>query len=138
MLACWVDLKRELFPTSMRVAGYQWLDVTDYARFRACPMHVVLVFCVQLGVPLPSQQEYVTKGTVRHPKSGKIGISREEGNVTFSRSGLAQYLIDQAKVGPAAHLAPQGVLRSGVAVPSHATAQPSPATQQLLLQQHAV
>lgn len=51
----------------------------------------------ELGVPLPSQQEYVTKGTVRHPKSGKIGISREEGNVTFSRSGLAQYLIDQAK-----------------------------------------
>ena len=34
---------------------------------------------------------------MRHPKSGKIGISREEGNVTFSRSGLAQYLIDQAR-----------------------------------------
>jgi hypothetical protein len=34
---------------------------------------------------------------VRHPKSGKVGISREEGNVTFSRSGLAQYLIDQAR-----------------------------------------
>jgi hypothetical protein len=52
---------------------------------------------VQLGVPLPSAREYITKGTVRHPKSGKIGISREEGNVTFSRSGLAQYLIDQAR-----------------------------------------
>lgn len=48
-------------------------------------------------MPLPSAREYITKGTVRHPKSGKIGISREEGNVTFSRSGLAQYLIDQAR-----------------------------------------
>jgi hypothetical protein len=51
----------------------------------------------QLGVPLPRQPEYVTKGTVRHPKSGRVGVSREEGNVTFSRSGLAQYLIDQAR-----------------------------------------
>jgi hypothetical protein len=48
-------------------------------------------------VALPQQQEFVTKGTVRHPKSGKVGISREEGNVTFSRSGLAQFLIDQAR-----------------------------------------
>eukprot|EP00882_Tetradesmus_deserticola_P018045 GHRQ01019362.1.p1 GENE.GHRQ01019362.1~~GHRQ01019362.1.p1 ORF type:complete len:224 (+),score=55.99 GHRQ01019362.1:113-784(+) len=47
----------------------------------------------ELGVPLPSQREFITKGTVRHSKQGKIGISREEGNVTFSRSGLAQYLI---------------------------------------------
>jgi len=83
----------------MRVAGYWWPDVTCYACPPACPLHAVLALCGQLGVPLPSQQEYVTKGTVRHPKSGKIGISREEGNVTFSRSGLAQYLIDQAKVG---------------------------------------
>lgn len=52
---------------------------------------------MQLGVPLPQQQEYVTKGTVRHPKSGKVGITKEEGNITFSRSGLAQYLIDQAR-----------------------------------------
>lgn len=57
----------------------------------------VLCCAAQLGVPLPSAREYITKGTVRHPKSGKIGISREEGNVTFSRSGLAQYLIDQAR-----------------------------------------
>jgi hypothetical protein len=48
---------------------------------------------LQLGVPLPSQREYITKGTVRHDKKGKIGISREEGNITFSRSSLAQYLI---------------------------------------------
>jgi hypothetical protein len=61
------------------------------------PSSPFLIRAAQLGVPLPSQQEYVTKGTVRHPKSGKIGISREEGNVTFSRSGLAQYLIDQAR-----------------------------------------
>lgn len=40
----------------------------------------------------------ILQGTVRHPKSGKVGISREEGNVTFSRSGLAQYLIDQARL----------------------------------------
>lgn len=43
---------------------------------------------VQLGVPLPTQGEYVTKGTVRHSKQGKIGISREEGNVTFSRRSV--------------------------------------------------
>lgn len=52
---------------------------------------------LQLGVPLPKEAGYVTKGTVRHPKSGNVGISREEGNVTFSRSGLAQYLIDEAR-----------------------------------------
>jgi hypothetical protein len=51
--------------------------------------------CAQLGVPLPTQREFITKGTVRHDKKGKIGISREEGNVTFSRSSLAQYLIGE-------------------------------------------
>uniref|UniRef100_A0A383WAT6 FAD-binding domain-containing protein n=1 Tax=Tetradesmus obliquus TaxID=3088 RepID=A0A383WAT6_TETOB len=51
----------------------------------------------ELGVPLPSQREFITKGTVRHDRKGKVGISREEGNVTFSRSSLAQYLIDQAR-----------------------------------------
>jgi len=50
-----------------------------------------------LGVPLPTEGHYVTKGTVRHNKKGKVGISREAGNVTFSRSGLAQYLIGQAR-----------------------------------------
>lgn len=40
---------------------------------------------LQLGVVLPTKGEYVTKGTVRHNKTGKISISREEGNVTFSR-----------------------------------------------------
>ena len=52
---------------------------------------------LQLGVPLPTEGHYVTKGTVRHNKKGKVGISREAGNVTFSRSGLAQYLIEQAR-----------------------------------------
>eukprot|EP00879_Flechtneria_rotunda_P010233 GHRR01010699.1.p1 GENE.GHRR01010699.1~~GHRR01010699.1.p1 ORF type:complete len:574 (+),score=201.61 GHRR01010699.1:88-1722(+) len=51
----------------------------------------------ELGVLLPKSGEHITKGTVRHPKNGKLGISREEGNVTFSRSGLAQYLINQAR-----------------------------------------
>eukprot|EP00878_Enallax_costatus_P016055 GHUV01016834.1.p1 GENE.GHUV01016834.1~~GHUV01016834.1.p1 ORF type:complete len:473 (+),score=145.50 GHUV01016834.1:831-2249(+) len=51
----------------------------------------------ELGVPLPTDGEHVTKGTVRHNRQGKIGISREEGNVTFSRSGLAQYMIDEAR-----------------------------------------
>ncbi|KAF8072714.1 kmo [Scenedesmus sp. PABB004] len=50
-----------------------------------------------LGVPLPSAAEYKTKGTVRHNKKGQVGVSREEGNVTFRRSSLAQYLIDQAR-----------------------------------------
>lgn len=67
------------------------------ALFYPPPLLLPSPCATQLGVPLPSQQEYVTKGTVRHPKSGKIGISREDGNVTFSRSGLAQYLIDQAR-----------------------------------------
>eukprot|EP00877_Chromochloris_zofingiensis_P014865 jgi/Chrzof1/9632/Cz04g10110.t1 len=51
----------------------------------------------QLGVELPYEGHYVTKGTVRHDKKGKVSVTKETGNVTFSRSGLAQYLIDQAK-----------------------------------------
>jgi hypothetical protein len=58
---------------------------------------------VQLGVPLPSQREFITKGTVRHDKKGKVGISREEGNITFSRSSLAQYLIGAPARALAAH-----------------------------------
>jgi hypothetical protein len=71
---------------------------------------------LQLGVPLPSQREFITKGTVRHDKKGKVGISREEGNITFSRSSLAQYLIGAA----ARALAEQSCssyLRLGYALP---------------------
>ena len=50
----------------------------------------------ELGVPLPTAAEFVTAGTVRHSRQGQVTVSREEGNVTFSRSGLAQYLIEQA------------------------------------------
>ena len=38
-----------------------------------------------------------TLGTVRHNKKGQVGVSKETDNVTFSRSDLAQYLIDQAR-----------------------------------------
>jgi hypothetical protein len=69
---------------------------------------------LQLGVPLPSQREFITKGTVRHDRKGKIGISREEGNVTFSRSSLAQYLIG---VRSTTCPAPQHVACGGFAVP---------------------
>jgi hypothetical protein len=48
-------------------------------------------------VALPDEPAFITKGTVRHPPSGKVGISREAGNVCFSRSGLAQFLIDAAR-----------------------------------------
>lgn len=39
---------------------------------------------------------FVASGTVRHNRKGQTSITKEEGNVTFSRSGLAQYMIDQA------------------------------------------
>jgi hypothetical protein len=62
---------------------------------KSSTLHTLLLS--QLGVALPTEGHYVTKGTVRHSKKGKVSISKEAGNVTFSRSGLAQYLIEQSR-----------------------------------------
>eukprot|EP00798_Chlamydomonas_sp_ICE-L_P016017 gene16017-22155_t len=51
----------------------------------------------QLGIKIPKEPEFLTKGTVRIDKKGKKTVVKEEGNVTFSRSDLAQFLIDTAK-----------------------------------------
>lgn len=51
----------------------------------------------ELGVPLPTEGHCMSQGSVRHSRAGKVSISREAGNVTFSRAGLAQFLIDQAR-----------------------------------------
>lgn len=53
--------------------------------------------CSQLGVPLPTEGHCMSQGTVRHSKTGKVSLSRESGNVTWSRAGLAQFLIDQVR-----------------------------------------
>jgi ubiquitin carboxyl-terminal hydrolase 48 len=39
----------------------------------------------QLGVPLPDDPATVTLGTVTHNAKGKVRVSKESGNVTFSR-----------------------------------------------------
>jgi hypothetical protein len=41
----------------------------------------------------------MSQGTVRHSKKGKVSVSRESGNVTWSRAGLAQFLIDEVGEG---------------------------------------
>ncbi|KAG2449076.1 hypothetical protein HYH02_005825 [Chlamydomonas schloesseri] len=51
----------------------------------------------ELGVKLPEDEHFRTLGTVSHNAKGKTRVSKEEGNVTFSRSGLAQWLIDTAR-----------------------------------------
>lgn len=50
----------------------------------------------ELGIALPTDPHYLTQGTVRHTPKG-VSINREEGNVTWSRSDLAQFLITEAK-----------------------------------------
>ncbi|GLC46748.1 hypothetical protein PLESTF_000431900 [Pleodorina starrii] len=51
----------------------------------------------ELGIKLPDDEHFKTLGTVSHNVKGKTRVSKEEGNVTFSRSGLAQWLIDTAR-----------------------------------------
>ncbi|GIL95578.1 hypothetical protein Vretimale_1533 [Volvox reticuliferus] len=51
----------------------------------------------ELGIKLPDDEHFKTLGTVSHNAKGKVRVSKEEGNVTFSRSGLAQWLIDTAR-----------------------------------------
>lgn len=51
----------------------------------------------EIGVDLPTDPHYLTQGTVRHSNKGKVSFTKEEGNITWSRADLAQYLIDQAK-----------------------------------------
>ncbi|MEW5313392.1 MAG: hypothetical protein WDW38_004963 [Sanguina aurantia] len=51
----------------------------------------------ELKIPLPTDPNFLTQGTVRHQPNGKLGITKEPGNVTFSRSGLAQFLISEAR-----------------------------------------
>ncbi|KXZ44087.1 hypothetical protein GPECTOR_74g701 [Gonium pectorale] len=51
----------------------------------------------ELGIKLPDDEQYKTLGTVTHNAKGKTRVSKEEGNVTFSRSSLAQWLIDTAR-----------------------------------------
>lgn len=51
----------------------------------------------ELGVELPNDPHYLTAGSVRHSAKGKVSIEREAGNVTWSRAGLAQYLINAAR-----------------------------------------
>ena len=50
-----------------------------------------------LGVPLPTKGHCMSQGTVRHSRAGKVTVSKEAGNVTFSRAGLAQFLIDEVR-----------------------------------------
>lgn len=40
---------------------------------------------------------FKSKGTVRHGKDGKVRVGREEDNLTYSRSELAQLLIEAAR-----------------------------------------
>lgn len=51
----------------------------------------------QLGVALPTAPQFRTLGSVRRDKKGRVQVVKEEGNLIFSRSTLAQFLIDQAK-----------------------------------------
>jgi ubiquitin carboxyl-terminal hydrolase 48 len=51
----------------------------------------------ELGIELPKSGHNVSQGTVRHARSGTVSVTKEPGNVTFSRAGLAQFLIDEAK-----------------------------------------
>ncbi|KAL6759374.1 monooxygenase [Haematococcus lacustris] len=51
----------------------------------------------RLGIPLPNDDNYKSLGTVRHDSKGKVSVSKEEGNITFSRTDLAQFLVDQAR-----------------------------------------
>ncbi|KAG2495591.1 hypothetical protein HYH03_006191 [Edaphochlamys debaryana] len=51
----------------------------------------------ELGIKMPADEEYKSLGTVRHSAKGKVSVSKEDGNVTFSRSSLAQWLIDTAR-----------------------------------------
>ncbi|GFR39880.1 hypothetical protein Agub_g382 [Astrephomene gubernaculifera] len=51
----------------------------------------------ELGVKLPEDEHFRTLGTVSHNEKGKVRVSKEEGNVTFSRSSLSQWLIDTAR-----------------------------------------
>jgi hypothetical protein len=59
----------------------------------ACPLPQKAL--TDLGISLPSEGHCVSQGSVRHSRTGKVSISRERGNVTFSRAGLAQFLIDE-------------------------------------------
>jgi len=51
----------------------------------------------ELGVELPTDPHFLTLGSVRHPPSGKVSVTKEAGNVTWSRSDLAQFLINEAR-----------------------------------------
>ncbi|KAF5842142.1 hypothetical protein DUNSADRAFT_9101 [Dunaliella salina] len=51
----------------------------------------------RLGIPLPSSDHYRSLGTVRHPDKGEQRVTQETGNRTFSRSDLAQMLVDEAR-----------------------------------------
>jgi len=51
----------------------------------------------RLGIPLPSSDHYRSLGTVRHPEKGEPRVTQETGNRTFSRSDLAQMLVNEAR-----------------------------------------
>jgi len=51
----------------------------------------------RLGIPLPDDPHFKSLGTVRHDAKGKTSVSKESGNVTFSRNDLAQFLVDEAR-----------------------------------------
>ncbi|GAX76027.1 hypothetical protein CEUSTIGMA_g3470.t1 [Chlamydomonas eustigma] len=51
----------------------------------------------ELGISLPTDPHFITQGSVRHPPNGKVSVVKEAGNVTFSRSDLAQFLINEAR-----------------------------------------
>jgi kynurenine 3-monooxygenase len=52
----------------------------------------------ELGVALPTDPHFLTAGSVRHSAKGKVSVVKEPGNITWSRSGLAQYLINAARM----------------------------------------
>ncbi|KAG1675257.1 hypothetical protein FOA52_016288 [Chlamydomonas sp. UWO 241] len=51
----------------------------------------------ELGIALPTDPHFLTQGTVRHSAKGKVSVNKEAGNVTWSRSDLAQFLINEAR-----------------------------------------
>lgn len=60
-------------------------------------MHVRVGGHAQLNIPLPTDPHNASLGTVSHNAKGKVRVSKESGNITFSRSQLAQWLIEQAR-----------------------------------------